>query len=737
MNNLKKLKLLVASALLSSTAVYADDCSNTSATNCGISISGNQTIDIDSSISTTDEKGINITNGSNTLTIDGNITTTTGTENAAMGIRIDSVNAENNIINMTGDIETITNGSATSANGIAVTNSASNNTVNITGNISTSGNTLSGIVIRSSADNNNITLTGDINITGATNAFGVRILGTDAANSSSDNVITVNGNINTVWHSIDIGNYSKDNNIVVNGNAQSTGGGAVKISVGSTNNVVVVNGNLTTTATSGSPTIQIFNQATDNLIIIDGNVTQLATQAAINFGSPVDTTSNDNTISISGQITSAQDGIVFSRSDHNEVFVSGGIDAVRNAVSADSNSDNNTVYLDRNARIEGAIKSDGANNTLYFASWQPIDGDANTDIDGDVDLSEVISGSLGQYGLATSANYTLSGTTPWVVRGNVAQPVLVSNTYVKTMGVANIDDEGNRLYLRTTKINQNLTERTRAYARNEVEPYWMNVYTTKSERDEEFKEIHQNARGVTIGGQLSQFNKPIDLIFNLENSDASYGLSTQHIESNSVMAGALIPKIANLFDGDLSAKVLVGMSDNDTKRTVLNNLVDGGAENVTGDYDSTYLVVGAEWLKTVLTKGNTNNDMVLGLDFSQEYLDSYSESKYYHLDSRDISQVTARAQYGMTYHEKDSPFTANTRFGVAHRKMVSGEKQDYQIDGISTSFKGDEDNTYFNVGVGLDYQLTNGIKAYVAGNFMDSSDEIHSVSGSFGVMGSF
>jgi hypothetical protein len=48
----------------------------------------------------------------------------------------------------------------------------------------------------------------------------------------------------------------------------------------------------------------------------------------------------------------------------------------------------------------------------------------------------------------------------------------------------------------------------------------------------------------------------------------------------------------------------------------------------------------------------------------------------------------------MTYHEKHSPFTANTQFGVAHRQMVSGEKQDYQIDGISTSFKGDEGNTY-------------------------------------------
>ena len=471
-------------------------------------------------------------------------------------------------------------------------------------------------------------------------------------------------------------------------------------------------------------------------------MTQLANVPAIKFGANSANTSHDNTVSVSGNITSAGVGIRFDNSDNNEIFVSGNIESASSAIYADSNSENNTVYLDRNSRIEGAIRNDGTGNTLLFTALEPIepedtDGDGVPDIDGDIDFEEITSGGQSQYGLATSANYTVSGTSPWVVQANVEQTVLTGNTYIKSMGVANIDDEGNRLYLRTTKINQNLTERTRAYAHNEVEPYWMNVYTTKSKRDEEYKEIHQNARGITIGGQLSQFNKPIDLIFNLENSDASYGLSEQHIESNSIMAGALIPQIANLFDGDLSAKVLVGMSDNDTKRTVLNNLADDGSEKVTGDYDSTYLVIGAEWLKTVLTKGNTNNDVVLGLDFSQEYLDSYNESKYYHLDSRDISQVTARVKYGLTYHEKDSPFTANTRFGIAHRKMVSGEKQDYQIDGLSASFKGDEENTYFNVGVGLDYQLTNGIKAYVAGNFMDSSDEIHSVSGSVGVMGSF
>jgi len=743
MNNLKKLKLLVASALLSSTSVYADDCTdNTSTTNCGINISGNQTIDIGSSISTTDEPGININSSSNTLTIDGNITVNSSI-NRAFGLNIDNGGNNNNVINMTGDISTISTGGATGMHGIRIGPASSSNTVNVTGNVSTTGGNSSGILIIEGGDNNNITLFGNINTSGSSNSNGVRITGQEN-NFGINNTITVNGDVSSVSsHAIGIAGYAHDSYIVLNGNVQSTNNAGIHISqTETTNNIVMVNGNISTSSTSSFPTIAFNSGASDNLVVIDGNVTQLANLPAIKFGANGADTTHDNTVSVSGNITSAGIGIRFNNSDNNEIFVSGNIESPSSAIYADSNSDNNTVYLDRNSRIEGAIRNDGTGNTLIFTAWEPIepedtDGDGVPDIDGDIDFEEISSGGQSQYGLATSANYTVSGTTPWVVQANVEQPVLTSNTYIKTMGVANIDDEGNRLYLRTTKINQNLTERTRAYAHNEVEPYWMNVYTTKSKRDEEYKEIHQNARGITIGGQLSQFNKPIDLIFNLENSDASYGLSEQHIESNSVMAGALIPKVANLFDGDLSAKVLVGMSDNDTRRTVLNNLADGGSEKVTGDYDSTYLVVGAEWLKTVLTKGNTNNDMVLGLDFSQEYLDSYSESQYYHLDSRDISQVTARAQYGMTYHEKDSPFTANTRFGVAHRKMVSGEKQDYQIDGISTSFKGDEDNTYFNVGVGLDYQLTNGIKAYVAGNFMDSSDEIHSVSGSFGVMGSF
>jgi len=87
MNNNNKLKLIVASALLSSNVVYANDCTEASATNCGITISGNQTIDIGSSIEVEDVQGINITSSSNSLNINGDITVNSSV-NAAVGLNI-------------------------------------------------------------------------------------------------------------------------------------------------------------------------------------------------------------------------------------------------------------------------------------------------------------------------------------------------------------------------------------------------------------------------------------------------------------------------------------------------------------------------------------------------------------------------------------------------------------------------------------------------------------------------
>jgi hypothetical protein len=342
--------------------------------------------------------------------------------NSAFGLNI-SNGGNNNIINMTGDISTISTGGATGMHGIRIGSNSSSNTINVTGNVSTTRGNSSGILIIEGGDNNNVTLFGNINTSGGSNSNGVRITG-QTNNFGINNTITVNGDVSSVYsHAIAITGYAHDSYIVVNGNVQSTNSAAIHISQTDTvNNIVTVNGNVSTSATSANPTIAFNSGASDNLVVIDGNVTQFANVPAIKFGANGTDTSHDNTVSVSGNITSAGTGIRFNNSDRNEIFVSGNIVARTpgaNAIYADSESEDNTIYLDRSSTIVGAIRNNGTNNTLLFTAWEPIepedtDGDGVPDIDGDIDFEEITSGGQSQYGLATSANYTVSGTTPWV-----------------------------------------------------------------------------------------------------------------------------------------------------------------------------------------------------------------------------------------------------------------------------------------------------------------------------------
>ena len=185
-------------------------------------------------------------------------------------------------------------------------------------------------------DNNNVTLFGNINTSGSSSSNGVRITG-QTNNFGINNTITVNGDISTVSsHGIAIAGYAHDSYIVVNGNVQSTNMAGIHISETDTiNNIVTVNGNVSTSATSGNPTIAFNTGASDNLVVIDGNVTQLANKPAIKFGASSDS-SHDNTVSVSGNITSAGIGIRFNNSDNNELFVSGNIEAGSSAIYADS-----------------------------------------------------------------------------------------------------------------------------------------------------------------------------------------------------------------------------------------------------------------------------------------------------------------------------------------------------------------------------------------------------------------
>ena len=118
MNNLKKLKLLVASALLSSTAFML----------MTVQTPQRRTVVLPSQVIKPSilvllltwkmYKEFNITSSSNTLTIDGDITVNSSVT-GAVGLNINN-GGSNNVINMTGDISTISTGGAVTMHGIRI-----------------------------------------------------------------------------------------------------------------------------------------------------------------------------------------------------------------------------------------------------------------------------------------------------------------------------------------------------------------------------------------------------------------------------------------------------------------------------------------------------------------------------------------------------------------------------------------------------------------------------------------
>ena len=102
----------------------------------------------------------------------------------------------------------------------------------------------------------------------------------------------------------------------------------------------------------------------------------------------------------------------------------------------------------------------------------------------------------------------------------------------------------------------------------------MDSYYGHDKRDEDYSEISGNAGGMTVGYVLENTNTPMEVLVNFEVSQDNYGsgLAKQTTETNSVMAGLFLPAIAEDVIGwkYLSESISSG-SDNDAKRTVLNN----------------------------------------------------------------------------------------------------------------------------------------------------------------------
>ena len=644
--------------------------------------------------------GISInTSTANITTMTGNISTT---DLASYGILL--TGSDSNTTNMTGNISTTKAGS----HGIYLIESDSNTTI-MSGNITTEGISAHGIFLSNSKTNNTINMTGNI-ISSGSNAIGIHL-----QNNSDSNFINMTGNITSSEagaYGISI-NSSDSNTVTMIGNISTTGAGAYGILLvsGSESNTINMTGNIKTTANVAHGIY--LNTVDSNTATVNGNITTTGTDTRGLF---LDA-SDSNNITINGNIITSDNGgsaepIYLQFSDSNTITLSGAAHSLGGdqSISVNSTSQNNTFIFKRGASFIGGLENNGGTtNTLRF-----------------------------DMGKASSYNLDTDGTT-WTLE-DLYKPIVEGSA--KSMGVADIDNQAHILYRRMDPINDVLSERQRLYkAGQRPTGYYMDSYYGHDKRDKYYSEISGNAGGVTVGYVLENTQTPMEVLVNFEVSQDNYGLglAKQTTESNSLLAGLFLPAIAeDVMGGNLSAKVLVGMSDNDAKRTVLNNSLGTGtaSEKVSGDYTSSYISAGAEWLTEFLKVERVTHELSVGADLVQAYNEDYTAGEY-KVDSRDMTQIQSRILYGMTYKNAKKTVDVNTRFGVSNQYMVSGDKQDYKINGTSVSYTGDDNSFYYTAALGAKYYLADNTNLYVDTKYGQSSDDIQNLTVDFGFISRF
>ena len=376
----------------------------------------------------------------------------------------------------------------------------------------------------------------------------------------------------------------------------------------------------------------------------------------------------------------------------------------------DATSQNNTFTFKRGVSFIGELENNGGTtNKLIF-----------------------------DMGKAASYNLDTDDTT-WTLE-DASKPIVLGSA--KSMGVADIDNQAHVLYRRMDPVNDVLSERQRLYTEGQRPAgNYIDSYYGHDKRHKDYSEISGNARGVTVGYVLENTETPMEVLVNFEVSQDNYGagLAKQTTETNSLLAGLFLPTIVeDILGGNLSAKLLAGASDNDAKRTVLNNTLNlsSASEEVSGDYTSAYVSAGAEWFTEFLKVERVTHELSVGTDLVQAYNDDYNAGEY-SVDSRSMTQVQSRAQYGLNFKSLDKKFSVGAQVGVAYQDLLSGDKQDYKINGTSASYKGDESNTYYTAGLGAKYYLAETTNFYVDAKFSNSSDDIRNRTVDFGFISRF
>lgn len=317
------------------------------------------------------------------------------------------------------------------------------------------------------------------------------------------------------------------------------------------------------------------------------------------------------------------------------------------------------------------------------------------------------------------------------------RPSMSSINYVSAVNIGSMEVAGENLYQKTANITDAVDRNVKNNKDTWVEPYYSESTRDSGGDSSQIRQFKNNKQGINAGFKVANSAKPLQVIFNVDQTKNNIDNLEHVINGDSVMIGLTAPSYANYEGFDVSVKGLVGYANSKTDRKILDNTTTTGERILTGEYDSYYAVVGSALSKNYNLDKDLNANLTLGVDLTSEFRDSYSENLYFKYNSINLVQLQPKIQSEFVKTTgKDSNVFLTA--GVGAREILSGKTQKYSMNNTGVSFTTPNSGDYYaSLAVGTNMNVAANINFYTLVSTKMSDRDTETYQASIGLKGTF
>ena len=338
-------------------------------------------------------------------------------------------------------------------------------------------------------------------------------------------------------------------------------------------------------------------------------------------------------------------------------------------------------------------------------------------------------------GAAKSYYIATSGTGSFIVNDLDNRPVVTGSAYAINIG--SMEMAGENLFQKMTNIKDAISRNVKSSQVSWFEPYYSETTRDSNGSSSEIRKFKSIKQGFNSGWKKDTNEKLIEIIFNFDQANSTIDDGEYNLESESLMLGLASPNFASIAKSNLSLNGLIGFSESNTARKLLDSTSSTGERILTGDYYTLYASVGTSLSKNINFSKNSNVNLTLGADLNTELRESYRENLYNAYNQLFLVQFQPRIEvdYKIKFSEKSNVFL---KAGVEAREIISGKKQNYSMGGTKVSYKTPTSrDIYGSVSAGTNINLAENIDFFAFANAKSSSEDVKSYQASIGIRRQF